>query len=132
MPSASEVATQHKVTQTPSLPESSAGVGFHYHPDSEHYRSQDLAAWLPELQSLGARWLTVHGELGRAIPEVFLAPLLQAGITPIVHIPVNPIQSLDPLQVRWKFFSQTLAAVLLNQFPENLQHRCRLRRHVKI
>mgnify|MGYP001159434594 FL=1 len=100
MPSASEVATQHKVTQTPSLPESSAGVGFHYHPDSEHYRSQDLAAWLPELQSLGARWLTVHGELGRAIPEVFLAPLLQAGITPIVHIPVNPIQSLDPDDLR--------------------------------
>jgi len=100
MPFACKVATERKVTQMSSFPESDAGVGFHYYPDSKHYRSHDLAAWLPELQSLGARWLTVRGELGRAIPEVFLAPLLQAGITPIVHIPVNPIQSLDPDDLR--------------------------------
>ena len=36
------------------------------------------------------------------------------------------------VQVLWKLFAQTSAAVLLNQFPENLQRRCRLRRHVKI
>ncbi|HJO33534.1 MAG: hypothetical protein QF376_00350 [Anaerolineales bacterium] len=100
MPNVSEVVTEHKVTQTPSLPETSGGVGFHYYPDSEHYRSQDLDAWLPEMQSLGVSWLTVRGDLERAIPEVFLAPLLRAGITPIVHIPVNPIQTLDPDDLR--------------------------------
>lgn len=72
------------------------GVGFHYFPDTDHYSSQDLAVWLPELQSMGVSWLTMRSELGRAIPEAFLAPLMQAGITPIVHIPVDPIHSLDP------------------------------------
>jgi hypothetical protein len=82
------------------LLEGTAGFGFHYFPDTNHYCAQDLAAWMPELQALGVRWLTVQAELRRAIPEAFLAPLLEAGITPIVHIPIHPIQSLDPDDVR--------------------------------
>lgn len=71
------------------------GLGFHYYPDTDHYTSGDLDKWLPELRDLGVRWLTVRGELSRAIPESFVGPLISAGITPIVHIPVHPIRSLD-------------------------------------
>ncbi len=72
------------------------GFGFHYFPDTDHYGSEHLTTWLPEMKALGVRWLTVRGEIQRAIPEAFLEPLIEAGITPIVHIPVHPIQSLDP------------------------------------
>ena len=72
-----------------------SGVGFHYFPDTQHYRSEDLDTWLPELNALGARWITLRGEIQRAIPENFLVRLIDAGITPIVHIPVSPIRALD-------------------------------------
>lgn len=90
--------------RTPIRPEpllaGATGIGFHYFPDTEHYSARDLDTWLPEMQALGVRWLTVRAELQRAIPESFLTLLLQAGITPIVHMPVNPIQSLDPDDLR--------------------------------
>lgn len=87
------------IPQEPQL-QDTVGCGFHYFPDTDHYSGQDLAMWLPELQALDVRWLTVRAEISRAIPEAFLAPLLETGITPIVHIPVNPIQSLDPDDLR--------------------------------
>jgi hypothetical protein len=70
-------------------------LGFHYFPDEAHYRQADLQAWLPELVALEAKWLTVIGSLTRAVPEVFIRGLLDAGIEPIVHLPAVPTKR-DP------------------------------------
>ncbi len=88
-----------------SLPEFNTGLGFHYFPDDEHYRAADLQAWLPELKSLGASWLTLVGSPTRAIPESFLRPLVDAGIEPIIHIPIAPSQPVDLNELRTLYFS---------------------------
>jgi hypothetical protein len=64
-------------------------LGFHYYPDERHYTEADLAAWLPALRALGARWLTLRGSAGRAVPEPFVRGLLEAGITPIISLPLR-------------------------------------------
>jgi len=64
-------------------------IGLHYFPDTTHYREQDLKTWLPEFQALGANWLTVISPLERAIPEMFLQGLSQAGIEPVIHLPIT-------------------------------------------
>ncbi|MBN1264427.1 MAG: hypothetical protein JXA25_02965 [Anaerolineales bacterium] len=64
-------------------------LGYHYYPDDLHYSQADLATWLPILRSLGARWLTLTSSAHRAIPEHFLKSLIDAGITPVVRLPVR-------------------------------------------
>ncbi|MBI4769465.1 MAG: hypothetical protein HY784_03390 [Chloroflexi bacterium] len=81
-------------TNTPRL-------GFHYYDDSLHYRAADLERWLPELQALGARWLTLLAPLNRAVPEPFISGLLAAGIQPVLHLrPVAPIHAVDLAELR--------------------------------
>lgn len=63
--------------------------GLHYFPDTLHYRAADLQTWLPEMQELGASWLVLRSELGRAIPEPFLMGLKQAGIEPLIQFPLS-------------------------------------------
>jgi hypothetical protein len=60
-------------------------IGFHYYPDTFHYREKDLQTWLPELQALGAGWLTLFAHPERAIPEPFIAGLLSNHLEPILH-----------------------------------------------
>ncbi|MFM8323218.1 MAG: hypothetical protein ACKOC5_20085, partial [Chloroflexota bacterium] len=60
-------------------------IGFHYFPDTQHYRQEDLDAWLPVLQSMGAAWIVLRAPLGRAIPEAFLSGLLRGGLQPVLH-----------------------------------------------
>src|SRR5512147_276141 len=60
-------------------------LGFHYYPDTLHYRASDLFTWLPELKAMGAGWLTLVAPPNYAIPEPFLHGLLAAGIEPILH-----------------------------------------------
>ncbi len=79
--------------------------GFHYFPDDTHYRTSDLQAWLPELQALGTRWLTLLGSLTRAVPEAFIRPLCEAGIEPIIHVPVVPIRPILPTDLETLFQS---------------------------
>lgn len=67
------------------IPQHNSRIGFHYFPDTLHYRESDLNTWLPELQSLGASWLTLTAPLERAIPEPFLRGLGEADIEPILH-----------------------------------------------
>jgi hypothetical protein len=62
-------------------------IGFYYYPDDQHYTQSDLNLWLPEMQSMGASWLTLHCSPDRAIPEAFIRGLIDAQIEPIVHIP---------------------------------------------
>jgi hypothetical protein len=62
-------------------------LGFHYYPDDRHYTDKDLAAWLPPLSALGAKWLTLRSSTSRGVPEGFVRGLLEAGITPIILLP---------------------------------------------
>jgi hypothetical protein len=64
-------------------------LGYHYYPDEDHFTENDLLLWLPRLESLGAQWLTIRGSQLKAIPEFFIAALIEAGIEPIVHIPIQ-------------------------------------------
>ncbi len=64
-------------------------IGFHYFPDTLHYRESDLKAWLPELRALGASWVTLIAPIDRAIPESFIRGLIDAKIEPILHFPFS-------------------------------------------
>lgn len=70
---------------TPPIP---TRIGFHYFPDADHFREDDLKTWLPRLQSLGAAWLILLAPPGRAIPEAFLGGLMRGGIEPVLHFPL--------------------------------------------
>ena len=63
-------------------------LGYHYYPDETHYTENDLSTWLPRLDSLGAKWITILGSQNRAIPEFFIKGLLEADIEPIIHMQV--------------------------------------------
>jgi hypothetical protein len=71
-------------------PLSNTRIGFHYFPDTVHYRESDLHAWLPELRSLGASWVILSASIDRAIPEFFISGLAQAGIEPVLHFQFSP------------------------------------------
>ncbi|HSQ25964.1 MAG TPA: hypothetical protein VLM80_02455 [Anaerolineales bacterium] len=60
-------------------------IGFHYYPDTLHYRDADLTAWLPELQAMAVSWLVLQAPLNRAIPESFIRRLISHSIQPILH-----------------------------------------------
>lgn len=79
----------------PTPPENTR-IGFHYFPDTIHYREDDLIAWLPELRALGASWLVLEASPERAIPEFFLSSLIKAQIEPVIHMrfTLDPIPSL--------------------------------------
>ncbi len=65
-------------------------LGFHYFPDTQHYRQHDLDIWLPRLKSLGAKWLVLQAPTKYAIPEPFIAGLLKNGIQPVLHFHLQP------------------------------------------
>ena len=71
------------------LPARNTRLGFHYFPDTNHYRQTDLQTWLPILSSLGTSWLTLQAPLDRAIPEYFLSSIISEGIEPILHLPFS-------------------------------------------
>jgi len=65
-------------------------IGFHYFPDTDHYRQDDLDTWLPELAALRARWLVIKASSESAIPEFFLRGLIEANIEPVLHFHLSP------------------------------------------
>lgn len=65
-------------------------TGFHYFPDTQHYRQSDLQTWLPLLRDVGAGWLTLQAPENRAIPEAFIRGLIDANIQPILQFDLNP------------------------------------------
>jgi hypothetical protein len=83
-------------------------LGFHYFPDFLHYRESDLQAWLPELQAMGAAWLSLAAPLNRAIPERFITGLLEGGIEPVLHfdLPLVPAQEEEQLAVLLSAYSR--------------------------
>lgn len=74
------------------LPQYNNRLGFHYFPDTLHYRDQDLEVWLPELKTLGSTWLTLVAPNSRAIPESFIKGILSVSIEPVLHfhLPLDP------------------------------------------
>ncbi len=64
-------------------------IGFHYFPDTFHYRENDLQVWLPELRAMGASWITLMAGTERAIPESFIHSLVSAGIHPIINFSLS-------------------------------------------
>ncbi|HVN56388.1 MAG TPA: hypothetical protein VMT46_18825 [Anaerolineaceae bacterium] len=64
-------------------------VGFHYFPDTLHYRESDLQLWLPELRALSASWVILVAPTDRAIPEHFIRGLIDASIEPVIHFPIS-------------------------------------------
>lgn len=78
--------------------EQNTRIGFHYYPDSLHYRQSDLTAWLPQLKAFNASWLVLKSDIQRAIPEFFISELVQSGIEPIIQFNLNlerPPQDAD-------------------------------------
>ncbi len=82
--------------------------GFHYFPDTEHFRESDLRAWLPELSSLGASWLALTAPTDRAIPEPFLRGLMDAGIEPLLHfhLPLNAPNNPEELDLLFETYAR--------------------------
>lgn len=68
-------------------------IGYHYFPDTLHYREADIQFWLPRLAELGAGWLVLEASGSSAIPESFINSLQSANIQPLVHLrlPVDPL-----------------------------------------
>jgi hypothetical protein len=77
-------------------PANNTRIGFHYFPDTLHFRDRDLSAWLPELKSLGAQWITLVTPPDRAIPETFIRGLINNGIEPILHFHLSLDSPPDP------------------------------------
>ncbi len=70
-------------TIPPTIPLSR--IGFHYFPDTFHYRENDLHTWLTEIQAMGASWLVLPTPVDRAIPEYFIRGLVENGVEPILR-----------------------------------------------
>jgi hypothetical protein len=64
-------------------------LGFHFYPDEQHFTERELAIWLPELQALGAGWVVLRGNPRRSVPEAFVRGLIDGGLQPVIHIPVE-------------------------------------------
>ncbi len=78
-------------------------LGFHYYPDTFHYRMHDLEVWLPELNRLGASSITLLAPSERAIPEYFLQGLIAASIQPVLHFQLPTHQPLSNESFRLLF-----------------------------
>jgi hypothetical protein len=61
-------------------------LGYVYRNDDRHYTQDDLRIWLPMLESLNARWLTLYASSERTVPEHFLSSIIEAGIEPVILI----------------------------------------------
>lgn len=71
-------------------------LGYHYFPDTLHYRELDLQTWLPRLEQLGASWLVLQADGDRtAVPEPFLRGMLEAGIQPVLNMPLTLASATD-------------------------------------
>jgi hypothetical protein len=89
-------------------PENNTRLGFHYFPDVEHYRQNDLRTWLPELKDLGANWLILVAPLDRAIPEEFLRGLVRSHIEPVLQfdLPLGIPSSKEDLTLLFSIYAR--------------------------
>lgn len=64
-------------------------VGFHFFPDTIHFREIDISTWLPKIQVMNASWLIIESPQDRAIPEAFITTLISHNIEPIIHFNID-------------------------------------------
>lgn len=83
-------------------------LGFHYFPDTVHYRQSDLETWLPKLKSLTASWLVLEAPVNRALPEAFIRALVREEIIPIIHFKISPTElpSNADMELLYKTYSR--------------------------
>jgi hypothetical protein len=72
------------------IPNNNSRVGFHYYPDTLHFRDLDLQQWIPVLKTLNCSWLYLLAPTDRAIPENFITTLITNSIMPILQFNINP------------------------------------------
>jgi hypothetical protein len=89
------------------VPNNNSRVGFHYYPDTLHYRDQDLNVWLPVLKSLNTSWLYLQAPTDRAIPESFITTLVNNAIMPVLQFNINP--AYPPSQTEFNLFLESYA-----------------------
>ena len=90
------------------FPQTRTRLGFHYFPDTLHYRELDLQAWLPEILGMGASWLTLIAPKDRAIPEDFIRTLIQENIEPVLqfHLAPDRLPDQENLRLLMKIYSE--------------------------
>jgi len=90
------------------LPRATTRLGFHYFPDTLHYREIDVHAWLPEFKSTGISWLTLLAPSNRAIPEFFIRSLIHANIEPVLHfhLPLTRKPELSNLSLLFNVYAE--------------------------
>jgi hypothetical protein len=106
------------------FPLRSSRLGFHYFPDTLHYRESDLAQWLPELAALGANWLVLQSPADRAIPEHFIRGLIEAGIEPLINfnLPLTQPTPSSDFSLLFKAYSRWgVHGILLFERPNAFQ-----------
>lgn len=81
-------------------PDHNTRLGFHYFPDTLHYRETDSQTWIPELRALGASWLVLLTSSDRAIPEAFIHRLITAGIQPVLNFNLPLSKPPKPEELR--------------------------------
>ncbi len=97
-------------------------IGFHYFPDSMHYREKDLNQWLPWLKRMNAGWLVLASPISRAIPEDFISALSKEKINTIIDFnhPLHQEVSWRDLEILLRSYGKWGANyVLLNQKPNS-------------
>lgn len=72
--------------ETPFNPER---LGLHYFAGEQHFGADAIQTWLPLLKGAGVAWTTLRASGRRAIPEDFIRNLLDAGIEPVIHMPLS-------------------------------------------
>jgi len=99
-------------------------IGYYYSPDDQHYTHHELTSWLPILESLGARWLTLCASADRAIPEAFIRALVEASIEPVIHIdiPMAKLQ-LERLETLFAAYRRWGVRYVVASDRPNLQAR---------
>ena len=83
-------------------------LGFHYFPDTFHYRESDLQTYLPEWMSLGMNWLTLQAPTDRAVPEYFINGLVNNRIEPILQFNFSLAQppAVEEIQLMLESYSR--------------------------
>jgi hypothetical protein len=90
------------------IPPNNNRIGFHYYPDTQHYRESDLYTWLPELKTLEASWLVLVAPVERSIPEYFINGLIENQIEPVLHFQsdLEKVPHLPDLDLLFKNYAR--------------------------
>lgn len=100
-------------------------LGLRYLLDTSHYRFQDAQMWAFEQEKLGAAWVLLQAPEARAIPETFLTPLIQAGISPVLqfNVPMDAVKAGDGYQVLFSHYARNHVKYVILFDKPNLREK---------